>query len=176
MLSVADNLLRLLNAMFLVICIGLNSALLNTQQGHNSRINYCMFTCVYCLLTDSFFGILANFFEFLSFPFILFTLDFLNFSFTFVAGTVLATGIRSHSCNNQSYLDRNKITQGSGNRCRESQALVAFFYFSMFIFLIKLAMSTISMIQNGAFSNTFTSRRRRRNGAAEVGVPSISQV
>ncbi|CCC70150.1 hypothetical protein NCAS_0E00800 [Naumovozyma castellii] len=174
MLGVADNLLRILNAVFLVICIGLNSALLNTKTHNNSRINYCMFTCAYCLTTDSIYGIFANFFDILALPALCFCLDFLNFAFTFVAGTVLATGIRAHSCKSEHYVNSNKITQGFKNRCRESQALVAFFYFSMAIFLAKLIMSTINMIQNGAFTQHI-GRRRRRN-AAEIGVPSISQV
>lgn len=178
MLAVADNILRLINFIFLVICLGLVSALINTQEHHVSRVNYCMFTAAYAIATDSVYGIFANFWEPLAWPMVLATLDFLNFAFTFSAGTVMAVGTRTHSCSNQSYLDANSIIQGSGNRCRMAQCYTAFIYFSMAIFLAKLIMSGINVMQNGAFSNpSFSARRRRRGGAANVqGIPSISQV
>lgn len=177
MLAAADNILRIINFLFLVICIGLCSALINTQKHHVSRVNFCMFTCAYGIATDSLYGVFANFFEPLAWPAILLVLDFLNFAFTFSAGTVMAVGIRTHSCSNQSYLDKNSIIQGSGNRCREAQAYTAFIYFSMFIFFVKMIMSGLNMSQNGAFTSpSFISRRRRRGGAAAQGIPNISQV
>ncbi|CAL9737523.1 non-classical export protein 2 [Monosporozyma servazzii] len=177
MLAAADNILRIINFLFLVICIGLVSALINTQQHHVSRVNFCMFTAAYGIATDSVYGVFANFFEPLAWPAVLLVLDFLNFAFTFSAGTVMAVGIRTHSCSNQSYLDGNSIIQGSGNRCRMSQAYTAFIYFSMFIFFIKMVMSGLNMSQNGAFTSpSFISRRRRRGGAASQGIPNISQV
>ncbi|CCF57190.1 hypothetical protein KAFR_0C01970 [Kazachstania africana CBS 2517] len=179
MLGVADNILRLINAVFLIIAIALTSALINTQNGHhNSRVNYCMFACAFGLFFDSIYGICANFFQVLAWPLLLFTLDFLNFAFTFSAATALAVGIRAHSCGNQSYLDSNKIVRGSGQRCREAQALVAFLYFSTAIFIAKMIMSCINLFQNGAFSSgssRFISRRKKH--ATDVGgVPNISQV
>lgn len=179
MLAVADNILRIINFIFLVICLGLVSALINTQKHHVSRVNYCMFTAAYGIATDSLYGVFANFFDPLAWPFILTILDFLNFAFTFSAGTVMAVGIRTHSCKNQSYLDNNSINQGSENRCRMAQCYTAFIYFSMAIFLTKLVMSTINMFQNGAFANSsYISRRRRNHGAATAaqGIPNISQV
>lgn len=184
MLSVTDNILRLVNAVFLIICIALSASLINTQDSGNSRVNFTMFTAAYGLFTDSIYGIFANFWEPLTWPLILVTLDFLNFAFTFSSATALAVGIRAHSCKNQSYLNNNNITQGSGNRCRESQALVAFLYFSMAIFIVKLVMSFVTLTQNGAFSSAtsrFYGRRRRNNAATGIptdmsGVPSISQV
>lgn len=149
MLAPVDNILRIINFLFLVISIGLISSLLNTQSGNSSRINYCMFAVAYAIVTDSLYGVFANFFEPLAWPLILFSLDFLNFVFTFTAGTVLAVGIRAHSCRNQTYLASNSITQGSGNRCREAQAAVAFLYFSCAIFLAKTLMSVFNMISNG---------------------------
>lgn len=175
MLALADNILRLINFAFLVILLGLVGSLLATQNAHSSRVNYCMFAAAFAIVTDSFYGLLANFLEPLAWPIILFVLDFLNFAFTFTAGTVLAVGIRTHSCTNQSYLDSNRITQGSTQRCRESQASVAFFYFSFFIFLAKMIMSGLSLLSNGPFASYsgFSSRRRKN---AQVGVPTISQV
>lgn len=181
MLAVADNVLRLINFIFLVICLGLVSALINTQKHHVSRVNYCMFAAAYGIATDSLYGVFANFWDPLAWPFVLTTLDFLNFAFTFSAGTVMAVGTRTHSCSNETYLNKNSITQGSGNRCRMAQAYTAFIYFSMAIFFFKMIMSAINMFQNGAFSNnSYISRRRRRNGAAAAAaaqsIPNISQV
>ena len=79
MLALADNILRIINFLFLVISIGLISSLLNTQHRHSSRVNYCMFACAYGIFTDSLYGVFANFIEPLAWPLVLFTLDFLNF-------------------------------------------------------------------------------------------------
>ncbi|CCD23620.1 Nce102p NDAI_0B05880 [Naumovozyma dairenensis CBS 421] len=182
MLSKVDNILRVINAIFLVLTMAFISALLNTQRNNSSRINFCMFAAAFGLLTDSFFGVAFNMFDALaSWPILLFIFDFLNFVFTFTAGTVLAVAIRAHSCKNERYVNSNSITQGSENRCRMSQAAVAFFYFSCFIFLAKMIMSGINMASNGLFgSGTWagsrSKRRTNRSGANEVGVPTISQV
>lgn len=174
MLSAADNLVRMINAVFLIISIGLISGLIGTQTKHSSRVNFCMFAAVYGLVTDSLYGFLANFWTSLTYPAILLVLDFLNFIFTFVAATALAVGIRCHSCKNKTYLEQNKIIQGSSSRCHQSQAAVAFFYFSCFLFLIKVTVATMGMMQNGGFgSNTGFSRRRARR---QMGIPTISQV
>ncbi|CCK68527.1 Fhn1p KNAG_0B00800 [Huiozyma naganishii CBS 8797] len=182
MLGVADNLLRLLNFCFLVICLAFISTLINTQKFHISRVNYCMFAAAYGIATDGLYGLLANFWEPLAWPLILFTLDFLNFAFTLTAGIVLAVGIRAHSCKNVRYRERNHIIQGSENRCRISQAATAFFFFSMGIFIAKMVMSGINLASNGAFTTASSKfgRRRRHGGGVGVpetsGVPSISQV
>lgn len=186
MLAVADNVLRIINFIFLVICLGLVSSLINTQSHHSSRVNFALFAAAYGITTDSLYGVVANFWEPLAWPLILFILDFLNWVFTFTAGTALAVGIRAHSCNNQRYLLTNSITQGSETRCRSSQAAVAFFYFSMAIFLAKMIMSGIKMSTLGPFgtssSSPFGSRFSRRNKAnakqqqQNMGVPTISEV
>lgn len=132
MLSAADNLVRIINAVFLIISIGLISGLIGTQTKHSSRVNFCMFAAVYGLVTDSLYGFLANFWTSLTYPAILLVLDFLNFIFTFVAATALAVGIRCHSCKNKTYLEQNKIIQGSSSRCHQSQAAVAFFLLFLF--------------------------------------------
>ena len=53
MLALADNILRIINFLFLVISIGLISSLLNTQHRHSSRVNYCMFACFWTLCSLS---------------------------------------------------------------------------------------------------------------------------
>ncbi|QLQ79882.1 hypothetical protein HG537_0C05300 [Torulaspora globosa] len=175
MLAIVDNVLRLINFAFFVILLGLIGDLLSTQTQHSSRVNFCMFAAAFGIVTDSFYGILANLWEPFAWPIILFVLDFLNFVFTFTAATALAVGIRTHSCTNQAYLDSNKITQGSTQRCREAQASVAFFYFLVFIFLAKMIMSGIGMFTNGPYASRSTLSSRRRKGG-QVGVPTISQV
>lgn len=186
MLAVTDNVLRIINFIFLVICLGLISSLINTQSHHSSRVNFCLFAAAYGIFTDSVYGIAANFYEPLSWPLILFILDFLNWVFTFTAATALAVGIRAHSCNNRRYVLTNNITQGSETRCRSSQAAVAFFYFSMAIFLAKMILSAIKMATVGPFGTSstspFGSRFSRRNKAnsrqqqQNMGVPTISEV
>ncbi|CAI6524449.1 AIS_HP2_G0020100.mRNA.1.CDS.1 [Saccharomyces cerevisiae] len=174
MLSAADNLIRIVSAVFLIISIGLIGGLMDTQTNGSSRVNFCMFAAAYGLITDSFYGFLANFWSSLTYPAILLVLDFLNFLFTFAAATALAVGIRCHSCKNKTYLEQNNITQGSSSRCHQSQAAVAFFYFSCFLFLIKVTVSVAGMMQNGGFGfNTGYGRRRARR---QMGVPTISQV
>lgn len=175
MLALTDNILRIVNFCFLVILLGLVGSLLATQSAGSSRVNYCMFTAAFAMVTDSFYGLFANFLEPLAWPIILFVLDFLNFAFTFTAGTVLAVAIRTHSCTNTDYLDSNGVAQGSTQRCRESQAATAFFYFTFFVFLAKMILSGLSLMTNGPFSATggFSARRRK---TAQVGVPTISQV
>lgn len=186
MLALVDNVLRLINFIFMVITIGLVAALLNTSDHNSSRVNYAMFAAAYGITTDSIYGLFANILEPLAWPIILATLDFLNFVFMLTAGAVLAVGIRAHSCRNKEYLNHNSITQGSENRCRMSQAAVAFFFFSMAIFLAKFIMNVINVFTNGAFgspmSSPFGSRfsRRKRTQQPSIGVntgvPNISQV
>ncbi|CAL9727544.1 non-classical export protein 2 [Monosporozyma unispora] len=180
MLAAVDNVLRCFNFIFMVITMAFISTLLNTSNHNSSRVNYCMFAVAYGITTDSFYGLIANFWEPLAWPILLATLDFLNFAFMLTAGAVLAVGIRAHSCKNQGYRERNHIIQGSENRCRISQAAVAFFFFSMAIFLAKLIMNLINVFSNGAFgspmSSPFGSRFSRRKRAQPSGVPNISQV
>ncbi|CCF59403.1 hypothetical protein KAFR_0G03700 [Kazachstania africana CBS 2517] len=186
MLAIADNSLRLVNFCFMVITMAFIAQLLNTRQGHNSaRVNYCMFAVAFGILTDSIYGLFANFFEQLAWPIILFVFDFLNFVFFFTAGTVLAVGIRAHNCNNEAYRNSNKIVRGSETRCRVAQAAVAFFYFSMAIFLVKGVFSIMKAISEGPFGSGssfgFGSRRKRRSAGTGVpttstGVPTVSEV
>lgn len=186
MLGLADNILRTVNFMFLVIILGLVSSLLATQYYSNSRTNFAIFVPAFGLVTDSFYGILANIWSSpFAWPILLFVFDFLNAVFTFAGATALAVGVRTHSCTNQNYLDTNNIVQGSTDRCRKSQASISFLYFSFFIFLAKLIMSGINLLSNGAlgFTGGRFGRRRHAAGAGvpgaaspQIGVPNISQV
>lgn len=155
MLSIFDNSLRLVNFVFLVIILGLTGSLIHgSDNGTHSRVNFALFASVFGLLFDSIYAILANFVTLFTWPILLFVLDFLNFVFTFAAATALAVGIRCHSCNDQSYLDGNSIINGSEDRCRKSQASIAFLYFSFFIFLAKLVFDVINLASNGSIFGT----------------------
>ncbi|KAL6929396.1 hypothetical protein ACO0SA_000796 [Hanseniaspora valbyensis] len=151
MLSIFDNSLRIVNFAFLVIILGLTGSLIHgSSNGTHSRVNFALFASVFGLLFDSIYAIFANFITFFTWPILLFTLDFLNFVFTFAAATALAVGIRCHSCSDQSYLDGNSIINGSSDRCRKSQATVAFLYFSFFIFLAKIVFDIINLASSGS--------------------------
>ncbi|KAL6930338.1 related to Non-classical export protein 2 [Hanseniaspora guilliermondii] len=164
MLSIFDISLRSLNFVFLVIILGLTGSLIHgSDNGNHSRVNFALFASVFGLVFDSIYGLVANFLSVLTWPIALFCLDFLNFVFTFAAATALAVGIRVHSCTDKSYLDGNSIINGSEDRCRKSQASVAFLYFSFFIFLAKLVFDIINMMSSGSI---FGSKKR----------PSVSQV
>lgn len=168
-LSIADIALRGFNFAFLVIVLGLTGSLIAGQDRHNPQVNFALFAAVFGLVTSSFYGILANFISFLAWPLILFALDFLNFVFTFAGATALAVAVRTHSCTNHSYLDGNKVAQGSTDRCRKAQASIAFLYFSFFLFLGSLVLSTYGLLSGGAFGG-----RVSRRSAPKTGIPTIS--
>ncbi|ODV87359.1 hypothetical protein CANARDRAFT_194073 [[Candida] arabinofermentans NRRL YB-2248] len=169
MLSYGDISLRVINFAFLVVILGLTGSLAATADNHNPQVNFAVFAAAFGLLTSTFYGVLAFFVSFLASPLFLAIWDFLNFVFTFAAGTALAVAIRCHSCHNQSYLDSNAVTQGSTDRCRKGQASVAFLYFSFFIFLFSLVMSSLSILKNGLLGSSSSS-------PARTGVPTMSQV
>lgn len=169
MLPFGLNVTKAINFCFLVILMGMVGKLIAGQhRPHSSRVNYCMFAAPFAIVSDSFYSVPANLFPSpFAWPIILFFFDFLNFAFTFSAATALAVGIRTHSCTNRRYLDENKITQSSTERCRLAQAIVAFYYFSFFIFLGQLCYSTLLLFTNGMFTpdeySTPRSKARRRN-------------
>lgn len=167
--AIPDISLRAVNTAFLIIILGLTGSLIHGQHESNSRVNMALFASVFGLVFSSFYGILAGFVSALAWPIVLITVDFLNFVFTFAAATALAVGIRVHSCSNQDYLNGNSVAQGSSDRCRKAQASVAFLYFSFFIFLTNLVLSTLALINGGAFG--FKSR-----GGARGGLPAVAQV
>ncbi|GME80330.1 unnamed protein product [Ambrosiozyma monospora] len=171
MLSYGDLSLRTINFIFLVIILGLSGSLAaTTNTQHNPQVNFVVFAAAWGLLTSTFYGIAANFFSFLASPLFLTITDFLNTVFTFAGATALAVAIRCHSCTNDSYVNKNKVAQGDKNRCRKSQATVAFTYFSFFVFLFSLAISAISITKNGLLG--YNSRPK----VARTGVPTMSQV
>lgn len=175
--------------------MGLVGNLLNTDHGHHdSRVNYCMFPPAWGIVTDSFYGVLANLIpDPFAYPVVLFAFDFLNWVFTFTAGTTLAVGIRVHSCTNKEYRDGNNIIRGSERRCRESQTAVSFFFFSCFLYLIKVLIALVIYFTggelgegtiyggyggHGGVSGGWRSRRRPRGPPPQMnkGGISISQV
>ncbi|GMM37864.1 Nce102 protein [Saccharomycopsis crataegensis] len=170
-LPIADIILRGFNTAFLIIVLGLTGSLIEGQQSSHARVNMALFASVFGIVFSSFYAVLAAFVSVFAWPILLFIADFLNFVFTFSAATALAVGIRCHSCTNQSYLNSNAIIEGSEDRCRKSQASVAFLYFSFFIFLVNLVMSTFTLVNGGAFGFGVTGR-----GSTKGGLPSVSQV
>ncbi|CAK9439108.1 uncharacterized protein LODBEIA_P33320 [Lodderomyces beijingensis] len=170
MLAIGDVILRAFNFVFLAVALGLTGSLAaTTVTHHNPQVNFSVFAAAFGLLTSSFYGVFAFFIEAFAWPVILFIFDFLNFVFTFAGATAIAAAIRAHSCNNQAYLDRNTINQGSEGRCRKAQASTAFLYFSAFIFIFSMVFSAVSLAKGGLFGGS------SRRSAPRTGVPSMSQ-
>lgn len=169
MLAIWDNCLRAVNFVFLIIILGLTGNLIATQDSTHSRVNIAIFASAFGIVFDSIYGVAANFISALAWPILLVTFDFLNWVFTFSAGTAMAVGIRGGSCT-QSFSDKNAIAEGSKDRCRKSQAVTVFLYFSFAIFFAKFFLSLVNAITGGAFGNGGSRRK------AQVGVPTISQV
>jgi hypothetical protein len=170
MLSYGDITLRVINFIFLTVALGLTASLAaTTVTRHNPQVSFCVFAAAWGILSSSFYGVVAFFVAFLASPLFLAIFDFMNFVFTFAGATALAVAIRTHSCSNQVYLDENKVTQGSKDRCRKAQASVAFLYFSVFVFLFSLIMQGFNMAKNG-FLSTSTPKTPR------TGVPTMAQV
>ncbi|KAL8733916.1 MAG: hypothetical protein Q9181_003408 [Wetmoreana brouardii] len=99
--------------------------------GNPSIINYVMFVAVFAMLS-LFYLIAAAFMESFAIPIAMLVLDALNTLLFLVGGIALAAYLGVHSCGRQSYVDNNKITNGSLNpkkRCREEQAVCAFLWF-----------------------------------------------
>lgn len=170
MLSYGDITLRIINFIFLTVALGLTSSLAaTTVTHHNPQVSYCVFAAAWGILSSSFYGIVAFFVAFLASPLFLAIFDFMNFVFTFAGATALAVAIRCHSCTKKSYVDNNKVTQGSKDRCRKAQASVSFLYFSVFVFLFSLIMQSMNMLKNGFFSTSVPKTPR-------TGVPTMAQV
>lgn len=171
MLSYGDLSLRAVNFLFLIIVLGLSGSLAATTLTQaNPQVNFCVFAAAWALLTSTIYGAIAYFVSFLASPIFLVIFDFLNFIFTFAGATALAVAIRVHSCSNDKYLDKNNVAQGSSDRCRKSQATVAFLYFSFFVFLFSLVMQVLNLMKNGLFGTSYSSK------SARTGVPTLSQV
>lgn len=170
MLSYGDITLRTINFIFLTIALGLTASLAaTTVTRHNPQVSFCVFACAWGILSSAFYGVVAFFVSFLASPILLAILDFMNFVFTFSGATALAVATRTHSCSNQDYLDSNKVTQGSKDRCRKAQASTAFLYFAVFVFLFSLIMQVMNILKNGFFSTSISKTPR-------TGVPTMAQV
>lgn len=164
--TIVDPILRGVLFVFLVIVLGLTASLIADSDKTNPQVNFALFSAVFGLALGVFYGLIANFVQLLAFPIALATIDFLDFVFTFAGATALAASIRAHSCGNQRFLDNNSITQGSGDRCRRTQATIAFLYFAFFLTIAQLCVSVVSMLSNGAFN-----RGGRKSTAPRTGVP-----
>jgi hypothetical protein len=169
--KIIDPVLRGVLFVFLVITLGLTGSLIADSDRTNPQVNFALFASVFGLTFGVFFGIFAAFVQFLAFPVALVTIDFLDFVFTFAGATALAASIRAHSCGNEVFLNLNPITQGSGDRCRRTQATIAFLYFAFFLTIGQLIVSILSMVSNGAFT-----RGGRKSTTPRTGVPTMTQV
>jgi len=170
-LFITNSVLRGLQFIFLVICLGLTGSLIENQFHHVNSVNFMMFASVWGLLFSVFYGLAALFISALAMPMILAVCDFLTVVFTFTAATALAVAIRVHSCGNHLYLNSNKVAQGSSNRCRKAQADTAFMYFAFFAFLASLIITAMIGFREG-WGNIGT----RRNTANNAPRPSMTQV
>lgn len=169
MLSLTDNITRILTFVFLVIVMGLVGSLINGQDFGNSRVNFAMFTAAWGIVTHFFLGGLAWVVGFFAWPVVMLTFDFLNFVFTLSAASAMAAGMRVHSCSNQYYLDTNNITQGSSDRCRKGQAATAFLFFALATFIYVLGYRIYQVLGSGLFSSGSRTSRK-------AGVPTITTV
>ncbi|VVT47239.1 uncharacterized protein SAPINGB_P001612 [Magnusiomyces paraingens] len=167
-----DPSLRIVLFVFMTIIMGLTGSLINGSAWQNPQVNFAIFVSAFGMLFGAFYGLLAGFVEFLAFPIILAFIDFCDFVFCLSGGAALAHGIRVHSCTNHEYLDNNRIVQGSTDRCRKAQATTAFLFFSMAVAAGQLALSIITMLQSGPFSQP----SRKRSSPPRTGLPTMSQV
>ncbi|KAK9462162.1 YGR131W-like protein [Lipomyces oligophaga] len=108
-----------------------------------------MFASVWGLVFSSFYGFIALFISGLAFPIVLVVIDFLTAVFAFAGATALAVVIRVHSCTNDTYLEANRIAEGSTGRCRKAQANDVFMYFAFVVALVSLVLQVSSALRNG---------------------------
>lgn len=167
-----DPALRVVLFLFLIITMGLTGSLIQGSQWANPQVNFAIFSTAFGITFGVFYGLLAGFVEVLAFPIALAVIDFLDFVFTFAAACAVATAIRVHSCSNQDYLDRNRVTQGSSGRCRKSQASVAFLFFASAVTIAQMAISITTLLRTGPFDLP----SRKRSSPARTGLPTMSQV
>lgn len=159
MLAIGDTILRAINFVFLVIALGLTASLAaSTISQLNPQVNFGVFAAAFGILTSTFYGILAYLIAAFAWPVVLAVFDFLNIVFTFAAAAAIATAIRVHSCNNEDYIDSNKVAQGSEGRCRKAQASVAFLFFSFIVFFCSGVFSVVSLFKGGLFGHKSTSK------------------
>ncbi|KAF8456450.1 marvel domain-containing protein [Kalaharituber pfeilii] len=131
--------LRAAQFILTLLTLSLSCALAAQQRlgGSPTRVNYSIFASVFALLTLFYLlpaSLISSLRRSVWHPFAALVLDTLNTIFFLAAGIALAAQLGVNSCSNRSFLGSNGITNGGGyydmeKRCREAQALCAFFWF-----------------------------------------------
>lgn len=152
--------------MTLLIMALIGNVIHDAFAGNPSIINYVMFVSVFAMLS-LFYLIGAAIMEGFAIPIAMVALDAINMLLFLVGGIALAAYLGVHSCGravcltwqqvkgmveslltqSQSYVDNNKITNGSHNRtkrCHEEQAVCAFLWFGFAAWAGSLALSALS--------------------------------
>ncbi|KAM0698189.1 hypothetical protein Q7P36_001653 [Cladosporium allicinum] len=135
--------LRGLQFLWILLCMALVGNMLAIQGGP-SVINYDMFVAVFCMLALFYLTLVSVKESFVIHPIFPLVLDALCTLFTLIAGIATAAYLRVRSCSNRSYVLSNIVTRGSATRCREGQAVTAFFWFAFATFLASTIMSAMS--------------------------------
>ncbi|KAK5321034.1 hypothetical protein LTR70_004279 [Exophiala xenobiotica] len=140
--------LRAAEFLFALLVMSLVGNMIDTSfSGNPSIVNYSMFCAVFAMLTLFYLITIAFKEQFTFHKFVPAGLDLLNALFWFCAAVALAAELNVHSCSNQSYVSRNRVTNGSPNmtsRCREAQATCAFLWFGWACFMVSLALDLTS--------------------------------
>jgi hypothetical protein len=138
--------------------------------GNPATVNYSMFVSAFSMFS-LFYLVPASFnSDWALHPIIMVVVDALNCVFFFCAAIALAAKLTCHSCNNQSYLISNEITNGSFNmtkRCREAQASVAFLWFGWAGYMASVIVS-VFMSRSSTVNLRGRSGSRRRPNMTQV--------
>ncbi|KAL8731028.1 MAG: hypothetical protein Q9166_003679 [cf. Caloplaca sp. 2 TL-2023] len=154
--------LQFLLTLFILALTG--NVIAEAFNGNHSIINYTMFVAVFAMLS-LFYLIGAAIIESFAIPLAMLVLDAINTLLFLIGGIALAAYLGVHSCSNQSYLDKNPITNGSDNkskRCREEQAVCAFLWFGFAAWAASLGLSVLSSRGGGGTSGL------RRGASREI--------
>ena len=131
-------------------------------------MNYAIFASCFALVSLLYLApatIIPRLFSKIYHPLIALVLDIINFVFFLAAGIALTAQLGVHSCSNQYYLSTNGITNGGGyfdqeKRCREAQALCAFFWFGMVVWLVSALVEVYRYLNEQTPYVAYTGRRR----------------
>ncbi|KAL8668290.1 MAG: hypothetical protein Q9168_007077 [Polycauliona sp. 1 TL-2023] len=130
----------------LVILALTGNVIAEAFAGNHSIINYIMFVAVFAMLSLLYL-IGAAIIESVAIPIAMLALDAINTLLFLIGGIALAAYLGVHSCGSRSYVDTNKITNGSHNpakRCREMQAVCAFLWFGFAAWAASLGLSALA--------------------------------
>lgn len=136
--------LQFLMTLFILALIG--NVIHDAFSGNPSIINYIMFVAVFAMLSLIYL-IGAAIMESFAIPIAMLALDAINTLLFLIGGIALAAYMGVHSCGRASYVNNNKITNGSSNptkRCREEQAVCAFLWFGFVAWAASLVLSFLS--------------------------------